>query len=122
MCRTLVFGASLKPERYSHIAVKRLQNHKFDTVAFGLNHGFIDNVEITKNLGELTNIDIVTLYLRPELQKKYYKYILGLQPKKVIFNPGTENTEFYEKLFVKNIKIEVACTLVLLATGQYGCD
>lgn len=122
MCRTLVFGASLKPERYSHIAVKRLRAQKFDTVAFGINHGFIDNVEITKNIDELSKIDIVTLYLSPELQKNYYKCILGLQPKKVIFNPGTENTEFYEKLFANNIKIEVACTLVLLATGQFGCD
>lgn len=122
MCKTLVFGASLKPERYSNLAIKRLENHDKNTVAFGLKEGFVGSVKITKNLDELTNIDVVTLYLNSERQKEYYETIVAMKPKKVIFNPGTENNEFYEILLDNNIKAEIACTLVLLATGQYGCD
>jgi len=116
---TLVFGASLKPNRYSNLVVKRLLEHNITTVAFGLKSGLIDAVQIKTNLNELPKIDIVTLYLGAERQKQYYDAIIALNPKKVIFNPGTENPEFYEILAAKSIQVEVACTLVLLATGQF---
>lgn len=119
MQTTLVFGASIKPDRYSNLAIKRLVENNEKTVAFGLRSGLVNNVQIKTNLSELPKIDIVTLYLSPERQKQYYDAIIGLRPKKVIFNPGTENHEFYEILNSKNIEVEVACTLVLLSTGQY---
>lgn len=119
MQNTLVFGASLKPNRYSHLAIKRLREHSKNTFAFGLKSGLVDDVQIKTNLGELPNISIVTLYMNPERQKQYYQDIISLAPDKVIFNPGTENPEFYRLLIENNIKVEEACTLVLLATGQY---
>ena len=64
-------------------------------------------------------VDTVTLYLNPKAQQEYYDYILSLKPRRVIFNPGTENPELYKILEANNIKYEVACTLVLLATNQY---
>jgi len=119
MQTTLVFGASLKPSRYSNLAIKRLLEQNVSTVAFGLRTGLVDGVQIKTNLSELPKIDTVTLYLNCERQKQYYDAIIALKPKRVIFNPGTENTEFYKLLEHKKIKVEVACTLVLLATGQY---
>ena len=119
MQNTLVFGASLRPNRYSHLAVLRLRENGENTFAYGLKQGSVGDVQITTNLGELPNIDVVTLYLNPERQRLYYQDILDLEPQKVIFNPGTENPEFYKLLRKNNIGIEVACTLVLLATGQY---
>jgi len=68
---------------------------------------------------DFQNIDTVTLYLNPKNQKEYYQQIVDLNPRRVIFNPGTENPEFYEILENAGIEVEVACTLVLLATGQY---
>ena len=65
------------------------------------------------------SIDTVTLYVGPQRQPAYYDYILSLKPRRVIFNPGTENEEFYKILKDNNIEAEVACTLVLLGTGQY---
>ena len=120
MQNTLVFGASLKPNRYSNLVIQRLREHGENTFAFGLKTGFVGDVQITTKISELPNIDIVTLYLNPERQKQYYSDILGLRCKKVIFNPGTENPEFYKILRSNGIEVEVACTLVLLATGQYG--
>ena len=119
MQTTLVFGASLNPNRYSNIAIKRLVENNKETYAFGLRSGFVDQVQIKTNLSEQPKIHIVTLYLNPERQKQYYKAIIALAPQKVIFNPGTENPEFYRMLKSNNIEVEVACTLVLLSTGQY---
>ena len=119
MNKTLVFGASPKPGRYSNIAIQRLKNANENVVAFGMKEGAVDGVRIDTELKPYENIDTVTLYMNPLRQKAYYDYILALQPKRVIFNPGTENPEFYELLEENNIAYEVACTLVLLSMDEY---
>ncbi len=119
MRKTLVFGASLKPERYSNLAVRRLVDHNIETLAYGPKAGEISNIQINTNLDDFHDIHTISLYLAPKNQSEYYETIIALKPKRVIFNPGTENPEFYELLKVNNIEVEVACTLVLLATNQY---
>ncbi|WP_343488436.1 CoA-binding protein [Allomuricauda sp. d1] len=119
MGKTLVFGASLKPHRYSNLAIQRLVAHHKDTVAFGLREGNVAGISVTQDLDTFNDIDTITLYLGPQHQKEYYDAIINLKPRRVIFNPGTENPEFYEILKENNIEVEVACTLVLLGTGQY---
>ncbi|NDV45135.1 CoA-binding protein [Flagellimonas sediminis] len=119
MAKTLVFGASVNPGRYSNMAVRRLVDQKIETTAFGIHGGTVSGVQIKDNLVDFQNIDTVTLYLNPTHQSEYYQKIVDLWPRRVIFNPGTENPEFYEILEKEGIKVEVACTLVLLATGQY---
>jgi len=116
---TLVFGVSLKEDRYSNIVVKRLLQHNISTRAFGIRSGLVGTVNIDTQLISYTNLDTITLYVNPERQKMYYDYLLGLKPRRIIFNPGTENNEFYNLLAQHNIKAEVACTLVLLSTNQY---
>ncbi|WP_417800824.1 CoA-binding protein [Tenacibaculum sp.] len=117
--RTLVLGASLKPTRYSNIAIKRLRDNAIETVAIGLQKGIVADVTIETENIFLENIDTVTLYLNPKRQESYYEYIINLEPRRVIFNPGTENVEFIKLLKEKGIESEIACTLVLLSTKQY---
>mgnify|MGYP001142330492 CR=1 FL=1 len=117
--KTLVIGASLKPERYSNIAINRLKNYNHEVKAYGLRDGEVNGVKIDTELIEYNDIDTVTLYLNPKRQEEYYNYIIDLKPNRVIFNPGTENLEFYKLLEGNGIEYEVACTLVLLGTNQY---
>lgn len=119
MHKTLVLGASLKPSRYSHITVRRLVDAQKETVAFGLSSGSISGVQVQTDFTSFKDIHTVTLYINPTHQKEYYERIISLQPKRVIFNPGTENQEFYTLLKQEGINAEVACTLVLLATDEY---
>jgi uncharacterized protein len=117
--KTLVLGATTKPERYAFLAINKLVEKGHSVLAIGQNTGEVAGVKIyTKNI-PLKNIDTVTLYLNPARQRDYYNYIIETKPKRVIFNPGTENPEFYQLLQGNGIKVEVACTLVLLATNQY---
>ena len=116
---TLVMGASENVQRYANMAVRKLLNHNHKVKAFGNREGEINGVPITKELTPYTDIDTVTLYLNPTNQKPFYDYILSLQPRRVIFNPGTENLEFQNMLKQNNIDFEEACTLVLLSTNQY---
>ena len=117
--KTLVFGASLKPNRYSNYAIQRLVANTYDTMAYGLNEGNISGIDIDTELIDYENIHTITLYLNKKRQVEYYEYIVSLKPKRVIFNPGTENPEFYKILDENNIAYEASCTLVLLATNQY---
>lgn len=116
---TLVIGASLNPNRYSNIAIKRLRDRKIPVVALGLKKGKVFDISIDDEKRDYSNIDTVTLYLNPKRQEEYYNFIIGLKPRRVIFNPGTENMEFLKLLEENNIASEIACTLVLLSTNQY---
>lgn len=117
--KTLVLGASLKPNRYSNYAINRLIENEHEVVAIGLREGNVAGVKIETELLPFKDVNTVTLYLNSERQKEYYKYVLSLNPKRVIFNPGTENAGFYSILEENNIAFEESCTLVLLSTNQY---
>jgi|TARA_B110000908_G_scaffold9573_1_gene11590 hypothetical protein len=116
---TLVFGASLKEDRYSNRVIKKLRENKQEVVAFGLREGIVSNVTIATELINYEHIDTVSLYLSPKRQEAYYKYIISLKPRRVLFNPGTENNTFVKLLEENNIESDVECSLVLLATNQY---
>ena len=117
--KTLVLGASLKPNRYSNYAIHRLVNSGHDVVAIGLREGEVNGISIETELLKFEDVNTVTLYLNPKRQEEFYNYILSLNPERVIFNPGTENPELYSILKKNNIAFEESCTLVLLSTNQY---
>ena len=116
---TLVLGASVNTERYSNKAIRKLRANKIEVFAIGAKKGTVLDVSIDVEKVTFKNVETVTLYLNPTRQKEYYEYIIRLKPRRVIFNPGTENMEFMELLKKNNIETEVACTLVLLSINQY---
>ena len=117
--KTLVLGASTNPMRYSFLAINRLLLHGHEVEAIGLKQGQVSDVKIQTEQIMFKNIDTITLYLNPSNQKQYYEYILLLKPRRIIFNPGTENPELIEILKHNGTETEIACTLVLLSTNQY---
>lgn len=117
--KTLVLGASTNPERYSYRAVKRLKQAGHEVLAQGIRTGTIDGIVIQNGQPVIAGVDTITLYLNPKRQVAYYDYILGLQPKRIIFNPGTENMELVQLARKQEIEIEIACTLVMLSVGNY---
>jgi predicted CoA-binding protein len=117
--KTLVIGATTNKDRYAYKAIQSLIDKSHQVVAIGTKEGMALDVNIETSKLPFTGIDTVTLYLNPKNQEEYYDYIISLKPRRVLFNPGTENPVFYEILKQNNIEFEVACTLVLLATNQY---
>lgn len=117
--KTVVLGASANPSRYSYLALNRLQAHKHPIVAVGRKEVAVNGIQIHKDHVAEEGVDTVTLYLNPKNQVEYYDYILDLKPKRIIFNPGTENDELIRMAKENSIEPVIACTLVMLATGQY---
>ena len=119
MKKTLVLGASTNPERYSFKAANMLVKHGHEIIPVGLKSGELAGKTILTGQPKEGEIDTVTLYLGPAHQPDIYNYVIGLKPKRVIFNPGTENEEFENLLEERGIEVVEACTLVLLSTNQY---
>ncbi|MFK5958118.1 MAG: CoA-binding protein [Lutibacter sp.] len=117
--KTIVLGASTNPNRYSYLAIQRLVDSKHIVSAIGRKEGEVEGVKIYKEKILFKNIDTISIYLNAKNQEEYYKYIIELNPKRVLFNPGTENPFFEQLLTKNNITFERACTLVLLSIGEY---
>jgi uncharacterized protein len=117
--KTLVIGASTNQTRYSYLAINKLLQYNHEVVAIASKPGAIKTVEFATNQIPFSDVDTVTLYINPQLQIAYYNYIFSLHPKRIIFNPGTENAELAALAKQNNIVPIEACTLVLLSTGQY---
>jgi predicted CoA-binding protein len=116
---TVVIGASPNADRYSYKATISLQNHKHTVYPIGIKKGNINGLEIINTKPELLDIDTITLYIGPENQPQWYDYIVSLKPKRLIFNPGTENSELIAIAQTNGIETEIACTLVLLSINNY---
>ena len=117
--KTLVLGASDNPSPYSYLAIQRLRSHGHPVAAIGRKQTVVNDVTVEKEEKPFNDIDTVTLYLNPQNQQQYYNYILSLHPKRIIFNPGTENDELAALAKEKGIETKEACTLVMLSTNQY---
>jgi len=117
---TLIIGASTNEERYSFKAFHKLRAAKHTVYALGFREGMLADTPIhTEHQAAWKEVDTVTLYLGPARQESYYEYLISLNPRRIIFNPGTENESFEKRLRDAGIQTEQSFTLVLLATNQY---
>ncbi|AYA36330.1 CoA-binding protein [Hymenobacter oligotrophus] len=117
--KTVVIGASDNPSRYSFQAVNRLKSYGHEVVPVGIRKGQVAGLDIHTDKPAVEGVDTVTLYVGPQNQPAWQDYILGLKPKRIIFNPGTENYELEKKAQAQGIQTMEACTLVMLSVGNY---
>lgn len=119
--KTVVIGASPNSGRYAYLATNMLKEYKHPVVPLGIRRGEVAGESILdlRTKPAITDVDTVTLYIGPQHQPEWYSYILSLKPKRIIFNPGTENEEFEQIAEDNGVEATEACTLVLLRSRQY---
>ena len=119
--KTVVVGATPNPSRYAYLAAGMLKEYGYEFVPIGIKSGVIHGEAIIdlRKRPWIDNVDTITLYIGARHQPEWYDYLISLKPRRIIFNPGTENPEFESLLKQRGIEPEEACTLVLLRTGQY---
>ncbi|WP_134087652.1 CoA-binding protein [Olivibacter sp. XZL3] len=117
--KTLILGATTNPARYAYLAANRLVAAGHEIVNIGIKKGVVAGAEILPPGEPLHDVHTVTLYIGPKLQEQYYDYLMKTKPKRIIFNPGTENEELVALAKANGIEPVYACTLVLLSIGQY---
>jgi uncharacterized protein len=118
---TLLVGATTNPDRYAFLVAQQLADRGFEFIPIGIKKGNLFGREIMdlREKPELKGIHTITLYLGPANQSEWMDYLISLNPKRIIFNPGTENPEFFRKANEAGIEVLPACNLVMLNTGQY---
>jgi predicted CoA-binding protein len=116
---TAVFGSSVKPNRYSNRAINKLRQYGYPVHALGLREGKVADVEIKTGMPKLDDVHTVTMYLGPQNQVEYFDYIRSMKPRRVIFNPGTENPKFAKILKNEGVEVVEYCTLVLLDSDMF---
>jgi predicted CoA-binding protein len=119
--RVLLVGASPNPSRYAYTAAKMFEERGFEFIPIGIKKGEVQGKAIL-NLREkpdLIDIDTITLYIGSDHQEEWIDYLLGLKPKRIIFNPGAENPDFARQAKANGVDVLNACNLVMLSTGQF---
>lgn len=121
MKKTVVIGASNNPGRFAYRATQMLQEYGHEVVPIGIKKGEVAGKSILnlKDNPEIADVDTVTLYVGPQNQEAWYDFILNLKPKRIIFNPGTENMDFESRANKQGIETVEGCTLVMLGSKQY---
>ena len=121
MKKTVIIGATTNPSRYAYLASEMLTEYKHEIVPVGIKTGEVFGKPILdiRKKPSVEEVDTVTLYIGPQHQEEWYDYIFSLKPKRIIFNPGTENPEFEERAENLGIEVVEGCTLVMLRSNQY---
>jgi uncharacterized protein len=119
--KTVIIGATANPARYAFLAARMLTDYKHEIVPVGIKEGAVSGKEILDIFEKpaIGDVHTVTMYIGPQRQPEYYDYILGLKPKRIIFNPGTENDAFERMAEAQGIEAVEGCTLVMLRSGQF---
>jgi len=117
---TLVLGASPNPDRFAYKAIRSLQRRSVPVIAIGRRDVDLGSLKIRKGTpDDIGIVHTVTIYMNPKNQKEYYDYIFSLNPKRIIFNPGTFNAELAETSKKRGIEVVEDCLLVMLNTGKF---
>lgn len=121
MGKTVIIGSVPKPSRYAYKAANMLEENGFDFLPLGIQEGEVLGQKILQinEKPQIEDVETLTLYINPKRQKDWYDYMISLQPKRIIFNPGTENQEFKMLAQKEGVECVEACTLVMLSTGVY---
>ena len=115
-----IIGASSKKDRYANKAQQLLMEKGYPVYPVSRRESEILGVKTCSAIEDIDQpVDTVTLYVGPQHQQELVSQIVKLNPKRVIFNPGTENPEACAAFDKADIDYEEACTLVLLRTGQF---
>jgi len=119
--KTVVVGATTNPGRYAYLAANMLKQYQHEVVPLGIKTGEVAGKPILdiRERPKIEGVDTITLYIGPQRQPEWYDYLLELKPRRIIFNPGTENEEFEKRAEAAGVEVEEACTLVLLRSKQF---
>jgi uncharacterized protein len=119
--KTVIIGATPDTSRYAYLAARMLDEYRHEIVPVSIKRGEVLGKEILdlRKKPPIADVDTVTMYIGPQKQPEWYQYILGLKPKRIIFNPGTENYEFEKMAEEQGIEAVEGCTLVMLRSWQY---
>lgn len=119
--KTVIIGATPDRSRYAYLAAQMLQEYEHEIVPVSIKSGEVFGKQILdlRKKPPIENVDTITMYIGTRHQPEWYDYLLGLKPKRIIFNPGTENSHLEQLAEDQGIEAIQGCTLVMLRSRQF---
>ncbi|MFW6020018.1 MAG: CoA-binding protein [Bacteroidales bacterium] len=117
--KTIVLGVSPDPQKRAHRVCKKLLEKGHTIVPLGIRPGYVNNIPIITDISTAEEVHTVIIYLRASRQKSWLPYILASKPRRIIFNPGSENPELIELAKERKIDILYECALLMLSSNRY---
>lgn len=119
--KTVILGASPEQSRYAYVAARMMHEQDIPFVPVGIKTGevFGNKILDLKEKPSIDDVDTITMYISAKNQQEWYDYILSLKPRRIVFNPGTQNSELSALAKENQIATVSACSLVMLSSGQY---
>jgi predicted CoA-binding protein len=115
-----ILGASPKPDRYAYQALKLLNEYGHRTLPVNPAFEEILGKKCYPKISDAPGpIDTVTLYLGEGRSNPLIDEIIGTKPRRIIMNPGAENSALAARAEEAGIEVVEGCTLVMLRTGQF---
>ena len=115
-----ILGASDRKDRYAHRAMLLLEEKGHRVFLINPSLSMIGDRVVRSSLTDISeSIDTITVYVRMEISSEIADEILASKPRRIIFNPGTENAELAARARNEGIVVTEGCTLVMLSTGQF---
>ena len=121
MKKTVIIGATTDPSRYAYLAARMLTQYNNEILPIGIKKGDLFGTKILNifDKPKVDDVHTITLYIGPQRQPEWYEYLMSLNPKRIIFNPGTENDVLIRMAEERGIEAVEGCTLVMLRSNQY---
>jgi len=115
-----VLGASTKPDRYAYRAMKLLGDYGHRAVPINPACDEILGERCYPRVGDVPDIiDTITVYLRKARSDPLIDEIVDVAPRRIIMNPGAENSDLAMKARELGIEVLEDCTLVMLRSGVF---
>lgn len=118
--KVAILGASANPDRYSYKAFRMLKDQGHTPFPVTPKMNSLEGVPVVPQISDLKPpMDTLTMYVNAERSDAMAEQILQLRPRRVIFNPGSENPTLASRLEAAGIEVVEGCTLVMLRTKQF---
>ena len=116
----VVLGATPKEDRYAHMAMRRLQSRGYHAIPVNPAFDEILGERCYKSIADVPGpIDTVTMYVGAARSTPLIDEIVQAQPRRIIFNPGAENSALASRAEENGIDVVEGCTLVMLGAGTF---
>jgi predicted CoA-binding protein len=115
-----VIGATPNEDRYACRAMKMLKSHGHQPIPINPAFEEVLGEKCYKSISQVPErIDTVTMYVGAARSESMIAEIIAAKPRRIIFNPGAENSKLEAEAQRAGVEAMNACTLVMLSIGTF---
>ena len=110
-----VIGASSNRDKFGNKCIRAFLSKGFIVYPINPKENEIEGLKNYRTISEIEDeINIVSIYLRPEITLNIVDEIIAKKPSLVYLNPGTESEEIKNRFEKEGIEVKEKCSIVAI--------